>query len=134
MVYVEENEAHHSPASFVRSNLTTPTSQIDYRRIIDHFFAVSGESDGRIFLQPMQFSRREKWTVSLHFPIVQDQRKGSLGRHRNPYQSIVASKMRSGAAPGWLARHSMNITRLELLTSSTKTGNDRAKLNKAASG
>ena len=55
MVYVEENEAHHSPASFVRSNLTTPTSQIDYRRITDHFFAVSGESDGRIFYSRCNF-------------------------------------------------------------------------------
>jgi hypothetical protein len=55
MVYVEENEAHHSPASFVRSNLTTPTSQIDYRRITDRFFAVSGENDGRIFYSRCNF-------------------------------------------------------------------------------
>jgi hypothetical protein len=55
MVYVEENEAHHSPASFVRSNLTTPNSQIDYRRITDRFFAVSGENDGRIFYSRCNF-------------------------------------------------------------------------------
>jgi hypothetical protein len=29
MVYVEDNEAHQSPASFVRANLATPISQID---------------------------------------------------------------------------------------------------------
>jgi hypothetical protein len=45
MVYVEENDAHQSPASFVRSNLTTPIAQIDYRRITDRFFAVSGENE-----------------------------------------------------------------------------------------
>jgi hypothetical protein len=55
MVYVEQNEAHYSPASFVRSNLATPTSQIDYRRITDRFFAVSGESDGRIFYSRCNF-------------------------------------------------------------------------------
>jgi hypothetical protein len=55
MVYVEENEAHHSPASFVRSNLATPISRIDYRRITDRFFAVSGENDGRVFYSRCNF-------------------------------------------------------------------------------
>ena len=55
MVYVEENDAHQSPASFVRSNLTTPISQIDYRRITDRFFAVSGENEGRIFYSRCNF-------------------------------------------------------------------------------
>jgi hypothetical protein len=55
MVYVEENEAHLTPASFVRTNLTTPASQIDYRRITDRFFAVSGENDGRIFYSRCNF-------------------------------------------------------------------------------
>jgi hypothetical protein len=55
MVYVEKNEAHHSLASFVASNLTMPTSQIDYRRITDRFFAVSGESNGRIFYSRCNF-------------------------------------------------------------------------------
>jgi hypothetical protein len=55
MVYVEENEAHHSPASFVTSNLTMPASQIDYRRITTRFFAVSGENNGRIFYSRCNF-------------------------------------------------------------------------------
>ncbi len=58
MVYAEENEAHHSPASFVQSNLATPISQIDYRRITDRFFAVSGENDGRIFYSRCNFPDR----------------------------------------------------------------------------
>jgi hypothetical protein len=55
MVYVEDNDAHQSPASFVRANLATPISQIDYRRITDRFFAVSGENDGRIFYSRCNF-------------------------------------------------------------------------------
>jgi hypothetical protein len=55
MVYVERNDAHQSPAAFVRSNLKTPPSQIDYRRITDRFFAVSGENDGRIFYSRCNF-------------------------------------------------------------------------------
>jgi hypothetical protein len=55
MVYVEENDAHQSPASFVRSNLATPISQIDYRRITERFFAVSGEHEGRIFYSRCNF-------------------------------------------------------------------------------
>jgi len=55
MVYVEGNEAHHSLASFVASNLTMPASRIDYRRITDRFFAISGENDGRIFYSRCNF-------------------------------------------------------------------------------
>jgi hypothetical protein len=55
MVYVEENEGHLTPASFVRTNLTTPTSQIDYRRITDRLFAVSGVHEGRIFYSRCNF-------------------------------------------------------------------------------
>jgi hypothetical protein len=56
MVYVEDNATRRSPASFVRSNLTIPESQIGYRRITDHFFAVSGETDGRTFYSRCNFS------------------------------------------------------------------------------
>ena len=44
-----------SPASFVASNLTMPASRIDYRRITDRFFAISGENDGRIFYSRCNF-------------------------------------------------------------------------------
>jgi hypothetical protein len=56
MVYVERNDAHESPASFVRSNLQVPRSRIDYRRVADRFFAVSGEHEGRIFYSRCNFS------------------------------------------------------------------------------
>jgi hypothetical protein len=48
IMYVEDNETHQSPASFVKTNLTVPETQIDYRRITDRFFAVSAQRmDGR---------------------------------------------------------------------------------------
>jgi hypothetical protein len=55
MVYVERNDAHESPASFIRSNLRVPPSRIDYRRITNRFFAVSGEHEGRIFYSRCNF-------------------------------------------------------------------------------
>ena len=58
MVYVEENEAQ-SPASYEASNLTTPASRIDYRRITDRFFAVSGENNARIFCSRCNFPDRQ---------------------------------------------------------------------------
>jgi hypothetical protein len=57
MIYVEDNETRQSPASFVKSNLTIPESRIDYRRITDRFFAISGETDGRTFYSRCNFSR-----------------------------------------------------------------------------
>ena len=39
----------------IQANLATPISQIDYRRIADRFFAVSGENDGRIFYSRCNF-------------------------------------------------------------------------------
>jgi hypothetical protein len=59
-MYVEDNETHQSPASFVKSNLTVPETQIDYRRITDRFFAVSGATDGRTFYSRCNFSRDSK--------------------------------------------------------------------------
>ena len=99
MIYVEENEAHHSPASFVASNLTMPASRIDYRRITDRFFAVSGENNGRIF-----YSRY--WTNALHFLVLQEQRKGSMGRHRYADQPVSSSTVKRFVAQsgGMVAR------------------------------
>lgn len=58
MVYVEPNAENHSPARFVRSNLRVPASAIDYRRITDRFFAVSGVADDDIFYSRCNFPAR----------------------------------------------------------------------------
>ena len=57
MIYMEENESRQSPAAFVRSNLSMPNALIDYRRITDRFFAVSGVKERRIFYSRCNFSR-----------------------------------------------------------------------------
>jgi hypothetical protein len=67
MLYVEDNGEHQSPASFVRSNLTVPESQIDYRRITDRFFAVSGDTDGRTFYSRCNFFRSYKGPIYCIF-------------------------------------------------------------------
>jgi hypothetical protein len=55
MIYVENNESHKSPAAFVRTNLSMPNALINYRRITDRFFAVSGVKEGRIFYSRCNF-------------------------------------------------------------------------------
>jgi hypothetical protein len=67
MMYVEENETRQSPASFVKFNMTIPQSQIDYRRITDRFFAVSGATDGRIFYSRCNFSRNSSGHIYCIF-------------------------------------------------------------------
>jgi len=67
MIYVEDNETRQSPASFVKSNLTIPESQIEYRRITDRFFAISGETDGRTFYSRCNFSRASSERVYCIF-------------------------------------------------------------------
>src|SRR5262245_10931863 len=49
MVYVENNAEHYSPARFLRTQIRTSRSQLDYQRVTDRFFAVSGISGEQIF-------------------------------------------------------------------------------------
>jgi hypothetical protein len=41
MMYVEQNDGHDTPQSYVRRNLTRPRSLLQYQRITDLFFAIS---------------------------------------------------------------------------------------------
>jgi hypothetical protein len=93
MVYVEENEAHHSPASFVASNLTMPASRIDCRRITDRFFAVSGENNARIFCSRCNFPNRQ--IGPMHCIFLSYRRvKESMGRRRYADQPVSASTVK----------------------------------------
>jgi hypothetical protein len=78
----------------------------------------------------MQFSPGEKRAFPLHFPIVQVQRKRGMGRHRNPHQLIVASKIRFGACPAGLLA-ALDAARGLKLAAHTTRLDDRAR---AASG
>ena len=55
MVYVEDNEARHSPASFLRAYLTAPRGQLDYNRVTNRFFAISGVNDEQIYYSRCNF-------------------------------------------------------------------------------
>jgi hypothetical protein len=49
MLYVSPNEEHDSPRSYVRKYLAVPKAQLDYTRVTDRFFVVSGLQDRRVF-------------------------------------------------------------------------------------
>ncbi|MFL9828460.1 hypothetical protein [Rhodoplanes sp. SY1] len=58
MVYVEPNDEAFTPERFVRTNLKVPAGALDYRRITDRFFAVSGVNEGEIFYSRCNFPAR----------------------------------------------------------------------------
>ena len=49
MLYVARNEDHDSPRSYVRKYLAVAKAKLDYTRITDRFFVVSGIASGRVF-------------------------------------------------------------------------------------
>src|SRR5262245_41440197 len=49
MFYVSPNEDRESPRSYVRKHLAVPKAKLDYVRITDRFFVVSGIESGRVF-------------------------------------------------------------------------------------
>lgn len=55
MIYVEDNGARHSPASFVQANLRESREALDYDRVTNRFFAISGVKDGEIFYSRCNF-------------------------------------------------------------------------------
>jgi hypothetical protein len=56
MIYSLPNEARDTPASFLRNNLKTPSSILDYRRVTSSFFAISGAYQGTIYYSRCNFS------------------------------------------------------------------------------
>jgi hypothetical protein len=55
MVYVEGNDEHHTPASFVHAYLAAPREHLDYHRVTDRFFAISGVSDEQVYYSRCNF-------------------------------------------------------------------------------
>jgi hypothetical protein len=49
MLYVSSNSDRESPRSYVRKHLAVGEATLDYRRITDRFFVVSGIEQGRVF-------------------------------------------------------------------------------------
>ncbi len=71
MVYVEDNEARHSPASFLRAYLTAPRGQLDYNRVTNRFFAISGVNDDLTYYSRCNFPSGMKgpaYCIYLAYP------------------------------------------------------------------
>ena len=56
-LYVSQNEDHDSPRSYVRKYLAVPKAKLDYTRITDRFFVVSGIQEGRVFYSRCNYPR-----------------------------------------------------------------------------
>jgi len=57
MLFVLPNREHDSPRGFVRKNLSLPRAKLDYERITDSFFVVSGIESGRVFYSRCNYPR-----------------------------------------------------------------------------
>ena len=57
VLYVSRNEEHDSPRTYVRKYLAVPKAKLDYTRITDRFFVVSGIQDGRVFYSRCNYPR-----------------------------------------------------------------------------
>ncbi len=57
MLYVSANGDHDDPRSYVRKYLAVPKAQLDYTRITDRFFVVSGVQGGRVFYSRCNYPR-----------------------------------------------------------------------------
>jgi hypothetical protein len=77
MVYVEDNEEHHTPASFVRAFLTAPRDRVDYNRITDRFFAISGVNEDQTYYSRCNFPagiRGRAHCIYLAYPKDEERR------------------------------------------------------------
>lgn len=57
MFYGSPNDDHESPRSYVRKYLAVPKARLDYVRITDRFFVVSGIEGGRVFYSRCNYPR-----------------------------------------------------------------------------
>jgi hypothetical protein len=77
MIYVEDNEARHTPASFVRAYLAAPRGQLDYNRVTARFFAISGVNDDQIYYSRCNFPsgvRGPAHCIYLAYPKEEERR------------------------------------------------------------
>jgi hypothetical protein len=56
--YALDNDEGHTPESYLRRFLKVDPSTIDYRRVTNRFFAISGVRDGRVYYSRCNFHGR----------------------------------------------------------------------------
>ncbi len=72
MLYVSANADHESPRSYVRRHLAVPEARLDYTRITDRFFVVSGIEAGRVFYSRCNYPRRSSGPMNcIYLPYPQ---------------------------------------------------------------
>jgi hypothetical protein len=71
-IYTRENEAGDTPASYLRNNLRTGRSVLDYERVTRSFFAISSERRGLIFYSRCNFSVEARGAIHC-FDLVYPQ-------------------------------------------------------------
>ena len=77
MMYVEGNDERHTPASFVRAYFAGPRDSLDYNRVTDRFFAISGVNDEQIFYSRCNFPvgiRGSMHCIYLAYPQSEERR------------------------------------------------------------
>ena len=62
-IYSFPNEAGDTPTSYLRENLRTKRSALDYMRVTPSFFAISSEGGGVILYSRCNFSRRSRSAI-----------------------------------------------------------------------
>jgi hypothetical protein len=75
VIYVERNEDGVSPAEFVRSQLRVPAETLDYRRITDRFFAISGYHADLVYYSRCNFPSGRAGAlhcISLSYPRAEE--------------------------------------------------------------
>lgn len=55
MVYVEANQQRYTPSRFIQTQLAAPKSPIEYRRVTDRFFVISGIVGEQIYYSRCNF-------------------------------------------------------------------------------
>ena len=55
-IYSRANEAHETPASYLKNNLRLERSALEYERVARSFFAISSNRDGLVFYSRCNFS------------------------------------------------------------------------------
>jgi hypothetical protein len=71
-IYTRENAAGDTPASYLRNNLRTGRSVLDYERVTRSFFAISSERRGLIFYSRCNFSAEARSAIHC-FDLVYPQ-------------------------------------------------------------
>jgi hypothetical protein len=76
MVYVEDNDEGYTPANFIRAQLKVPRSELDYNRVTNRFFAISGVNDDQIYYSRCNFPLGAAGRIHCVYVAYPEEEKG----------------------------------------------------------